>query len=67
MRYVKVRRAGPQILWAGLEVLGPKVDVEEKEKEERTKIKVLFFSFFVSLLSMLSHVSPRSRYLLLVP
>ncbi len=34
-----------QILWAGLEVLGPKDDVEEKEREKRKKNKVLFFFF----------------------
>jgi hypothetical protein len=36
---------GPQILWAGLEVLGPEDDVKGKRKEERKKNKVFFFSF----------------------
>ena len=43
--WVKVRRVGSQILWAGLEVLGPKDDVEEKEKEKRKKN--LFFFFLI--------------------
>ena len=37
---------GPQILWAGLELLGPEDDVEEKENEEEKKNS--FLSFFVS-------------------
>ena len=53
---------GPQILWARLEVLGPDDDVQEKEKRRRErKIRV------PSLPSVLSYISPRSRYPILVP
>ena len=57
---------GPQILWVGLEMLGPEDDVKEKERREERKIKFLLL-FFVSLHSMwLSHLSRRSRYPVLV-
>jgi hypothetical protein len=51
---------GPHILWAGLELLGPEDDVEEKENEEGKKIPSCPFLFLLL-------GSPRSRYPLLVP
>ena len=39
---------GPQILWEGLEVLGPEDDVEEKERRRERKIKFSSFLFCFS-------------------